>query len=114
MVYKTYIYAIDHFCEILEFPLRRTKSELPWKRKGGRGGSEAKRQRLPSSSERERHDRNDSIVEEDDGIDDNPFVGDRELIGDDDDDDVLERSVSSQHSGDGQVATSSSLFDYYY
>ena len=39
----------------------------------------AKRSRVPSTSDRERLDRNDSIKEEDDPQDVNPFTGDREL-----------------------------------
>ena len=46
-----------------------------------------KHDRLLSSSERNRFDRNDSIKEEQVDMDENPFVGDRELGSDDDDDD---------------------------
>ena len=45
-----------------------------------------KHDRLLSSSERNRFDRNDSIKEEQVDMDENPFVGDRELGSDDDDD----------------------------
>ena len=63
-----------------EFPLRRTKSELPPKCKTQtKRRSAGKRKRLPSSSDHASMPRHDSIKEECDCSDENPFIGDREL-----------------------------------
>jgi len=88
-----------------EFPLRRTKSELPPKCKAqNKRISAGKRKRLPSSSDSAAKPRHDSIKEECDASDENPFIGNRELG------DNVEHSQSTTSSSQ-ELANQEELFE---
>eukprot|EP00795_Rhopilema_esculentum_P007891 gene7891-13775_t len=78
--------SIENLCSALDedqdFPLRRTKSELPskYQRKAKKSPGMGKQKWRTSLSEQRKIDRNDSIQEEEhDMVVENPFSGDREF-----------------------------------